>query len=84
MSAPDHNDPDAKLKLRLRPIKASGSVFAIASGIGLLGACVSAVAFLASFWPGVTVSGSRFWALLAAVVFGLAAGLFNWLRKLLR
>jgi len=84
MSAPDHNDPNAKLKLTVRPMRASGSIFAIASGIGVLGVCISLVGFLASLWPGVTLSGKRFWFLLGVVVFGVAAAFFNWLRKLLR
>lgn len=86
MSAPDYNDPNSKLRLRprLRPMRGSGSIFAIASGIGLLGMCLCVLAFLVSFWPGVAVSGDRFWALAFALGFGLEAVLFNWLRKLVR
>ena len=84
MSAPDHDDPKSKLRLRLRPMRGSDAGFAIASGIGLLGMCLSLLALLISLWPGVAVSGNRAWAVVFALGFGLSAVLFNWLRKLIR
>ena len=84
MSGPDYDDPISKLRLKLRPMRGSGAVFAIASGIGLLGMCLSLLAFLVSFWPGVSASGNRALAVVFALGFGLAAVFFNWLRKLIR
>lgn len=82
MSAPDYDNPRSKLKLKLRPARGSRTI--IAFGIGIMGASLSALGFLASFWPGVEVAGNPLWFLAAAAVFGVMAAFFYWVRRLLR
>ena len=84
MSAPDYNDPASKLKLRLRPLRGSSALLALACGLAIVGSFFCIFGFLASLWPGVVVDGNRLWLLAFAAVFAAAAGFFNWMRKLLR
>lgn len=57
-------------------MRGSSAVFALAAGLQMLAAIVCLIAFLASFFPGVEVTGSPFWFLAAAAAFTLSAGAF--------
>jgi hypothetical protein len=84
MSAPDHDDPQSRLQLRLRPMRGSEKMAAWASVVGGLGAGLCLLGFIASFLPGVESSGSPLWFLVGAAAFAGVSGLFHLARKLVR
>lgn len=86
MSAPDYNDPRSRLKpkLRLRPMRGSGPITALAAGLFMYAAILCMIAFLASFLPGVEGAGSPFWFLAGAAAFAIGAAIFYAAHKFFR
>ncbi len=84
MSAPDYNDPESKLRLRLRPMRGAETRLKGASIGSGIGACLCLLAFIASFIPGIESSGSPLWCLFGAAVFAAGSGVFYLAGKLAR
>ena len=84
MSAPDYDDPKSKLKLRLRPMNGSGTALKWGSVLGVIGAALCLLGFVASLIPGVQRDGSPLWLLLGAAVLAGQSGFFYLGHKLVR
>lgn len=84
MSSPDYDDSKSKLKLRLRPMPASGTALKGGSVLGGIGAALCLVGFFAKLIPGVQSDGNPLWLLLGAAVFAGQSGVFYLGHKLVR
>jgi hypothetical protein len=77
MSAPNLDDPDSRLKLRLRSMPGRVGFLALGRALGLVGAVACVVMGLLGLVPGVVSSVGLLWPLVGAVLFGVVAGAFH-------